>query len=180
MAARKIIVGVRYEQSERYFRRHYDAGKHYDPPAAGDQFIPIQFALLDNPEFRNGLMTKARFRTYLLLRRYVVRARSPHDPSYIFDRYWSHGELAASIKLEKLAEKLNLPKSTVSDHIRQLEKDGVIEVDTIEPSEATDNVQHLVFVFGTCFKGRERWFIDEVFSGSNDKDRNFRPRRNDK
>ena len=66
------------------------------------------------------------------------------------------------------------------DHIRQLEKDGVIEVDTIEPSEATDNVQHLVFVFGTCFKGRERWFIDEVFSGSNDKDGNFRPRRNDK
>ena len=180
MALRKFFIGVQSGQSERYFRRHYDAGGNYVPPEIGDQYIPIQFTLLDNPEFRNGLMTKARFRTYLLLRRYVVRARSPHDPSYIFDRYWSHGELAASVKLEKLAKKLNLPKSTVSDHIRQLERDGVIEIDTIEPSEATDNVQHLVFVFGTCFKGREHWFIDEVFSGSNDKDGNFRPRRNDK
>jgi len=117
---------------------------------------------------------------YLLLRRYVIRALKIFDLCFLFDRYWSHGELAASIKLERLAEKLNLPKSTVSDHIRQLEKDGVIEVDTIEPSEATDNVQHLVFVLGTCFKGREHWFIDEVFSGSNDKDGNFRPRRNNK
>jgi len=177
MAARKFFVGVRSSQSERYFRRHYDAGGQYNPPAVGDQFIPIQFALLDNPDFRNGLMTKARFRTYLLLRRYVVRAPKAFDPCFLSDRYWSHGELAASIKLEKLAEKLNLPKSTVSDHIRQLEKDGVIEVDTIEPSEATDNVQHLVFVLGTCFNGQERWFLDEVFLGV--KDKNFRSRRND-
>ena len=80
MALRKFFVGVRSGQSERYFRRHYDAGENYVPPAIGDQYIPIQFTLLDNPEFRNGLMTKARFRTYLLLRRYVVRARSSHDP----------------------------------------------------------------------------------------------------
>jgi hypothetical protein len=38
-----------------------------------------------------------------------------------------------------------------------------------------DNVQHLVFVLGTCFNGQERWFIDEVFSG--EKDKNPRPRR---
>jgi hypothetical protein len=178
MAARKFFVGVRSKQSERYFRRHYDAGEHYDPPATEDQFIPIQFTLLDNPDFRNGLMTKARFRTYLFLRRYVVRAPKAFDPCFLSDRYWSHGELAASVKLEKLAGKLNLPKSTVSDHIRQLEKDGVIEVDTIEPSEATDNVQHLVFVLGTGVNGQERWFLDEVFSGV--KDENFRSRRSDK
>jgi len=177
MAARKFFVGVRSRQSERYFRRHYENGAHYDPPGTGDQFIQIPFALLDNPEFRNGLMTKARFRTYLLLRRYVVRAQNANDPCFIFERYWSHGELATSIKLERLAEKLNLPKSTVNDHIRQLEKDGVIEIDTIEPSEAMDNVQHLVFALGTCFNGKERWFIDEVYSGSKDKGENLRPRR---
>ena len=169
MKARKFFVGVSSEQSERYFNRRYDSGAHYNPTAVENQFVRIPFALLDNPEFRNGLMTKARFRTYLVLRRYVVRAQNVNDPCFIFDRYWSHGELATSIKLERLAEKLNLPKSTVSDHIRQLEKDGVIEVDTIEPSEATDNVQHLAFVLGTCFNGQERWFIDEVFSGEKDK-----------
>ena len=95
MAARKFFVGVRSGQSERYFRRHYDAGEHYDPPAIGDQFIPLQFTLLDNPEFRNGLMTKARFRTYLFLRRYVVRAPKRQDPCFLSDRYWSHGELAS-------------------------------------------------------------------------------------
>ena len=178
MTARKFFVGVRAGQSERYFNRHYETGAQYDPPAIENQFIPIQFALLDNPEFRNGLMTKARFRTYLLLRRYVVRAQTPHDPCFIFDRYWSHGELATSIKLERLAEKLNLPKSTVSDHIRQLEKDRLLEVDTIEPSEATDNVQHRVFVLGTCFNGQERWFLDEAFLGA--KDKNPIPRRNRK
>jgi len=114
---------------------------------------------------------------YLLLRRYVIRAPKTFDPCFLFDRYWSHGELAASIKLERLAEKLNLPKSTVSDHVRQLEKDGIIEVDTIEPSETTDNVQHMVFVLGTCFNGQERWFIEDVFSGV--KDKNPKPRRKD-
>ena len=175
MTARKFFVGVRSEQSERYFNRRYDSDAQYNPTAIENQFVRLPFTLLDNPEFRNGLMTKARFRTYLLLRRYVVRAQNYHDPCFIFDRYWSHGELATSVKLEKLAEKLNLPKSTVSDHIRQLEKDGVIEIDTIEPSEATDNVQHLVFVLGTCFNGKESWFVDEVFSGA--KDKNPRPRR---
>ena len=175
MKARNFFVGVCSEQSERYFNRRYDSGAQYNPTAVENQFVRIPFTLLDNPEFRNGLMTKARFRTYLLLRRYVVRAQNANDPCLIFDRYWNHGELATSIKLERLAEKLNLPKSTVSDHIRQLEKDGVLEVDTIEPSEAMDNVQHLVFVLGTCFNGQERWFIDEVFSG--EKDKNPRSRR---
>jgi hypothetical protein len=175
MKARKFFVDVRSEQSERFFNRRYDSGGQYNPTAIDNQFIRLPFALLDNPDFRQGLMTKARFRTYLLLRRYVVRAQQLHDTCLVFDRYWSHGELATSMKLDRLAEKLNLPKSTVSDHIRKLEKDGSIEIDTIEPAEAMDNVQHRVFVLGTCFNGQERWFIDEVFSG--EKDKNSRPRR---
>jgi hypothetical protein len=175
MKARKFFVGVRSDQSERYFNRRYNSDAQYNPTTIDNQFVRLPFALLDNSEFRKGLMAKARFRTYLLLRRYVVRAQQPHDTCLVFDRYWSHGELATSIKLERLAEKLNLPKSTVSDHIWQLEKDGVIEVNTIEPSEATDNVKHLVFVLGTCFNGQERWYIDEVFSG--EKGKNSRPRR---
>jgi hypothetical protein len=175
MKERKFFVGVRSDQSERYFNHRYDSAAQYNPTDIDNQFIRIPFTLLDNPAFRQGLMTKARFRTYLLLRRYVVRAQQLHDTCLVFDRYWSHGELASSMKLERLAEKLNLPKSTVSDHLRQLEKDGVIEVDAIEPSEAMDNVQHLVFVLGTCFNGQERWFIDKIFSG--EKDKNPRQRR---
>jgi len=73
------------------------------------------------------------------------------------------------MKLEKIAKDLGLSKSTVSDHIRQLEKDGIITVDEVSASEAPDGKAHLVFILGTCVNGQEKWLIDDVFNGSKNK-----------
>ena len=45
-----------------------------------------------------------------------------------------NGELAVSMKLDKIAKDLGLSKSTASDHIRQLENDGIITVDEVSAS----------------------------------------------
>ena len=80
-----------------------------------------------------------------------------------------NGELAVSMKLDKIAKDLVLPKSTVSDHIRQLENDGIITVDEVSASEAPDGKAHLVFILGTGVNGSEEWLIDNVFNGSKNK-----------
>lgn len=165
METKQLFLNVQSKQAERWLKR-YSECRESEP---GDQFIPVSFKLLDNPDFRNGLMTKKRFRTYMWLRRYVVRGRKLGDPCDIFSNYWMNGELALSMKIEKIANDLNLPKSTISDHIRQLEKDGIITVDKVPASEAPDGKFHLVFIFGTCVNGQEKWLIDNVFNGSKNK-----------
>ena len=163
METKQIFLNVQRKQAERLLKRYSE----HSESRPDDQFIPVSFSLLDNPGFRNGLMTKKRFRTYLWLRRHVIRGRKYNDPCDIFPNYWMNGELAASMKLEKIAKDLGLPKSTVSDHIRQLENDGIIAVDEVSASDAPDGKVHLVFILGTCVNGQENWFIDEVFSGAN-------------
>ena len=165
METKQIFLNVQRKQAERLLKRYSENGEL----RSDDQFIPVSFSLLDNPGFRNGLMTKKRYRTYLWLRRHVVRGHKYNDPCGIFPIYWMNGELAVSMKLEKVAKDLGLPKSTVSDHIRQLEKDGIITVDEVSASEATDGKAHLVFILGTCVNGNEEWLIDSVFNGSKNK-----------
>ncbi len=160
----KFVHEIKSKQKERY-------SKHFDVNANqkfinSKQFIPISFELFDNPDFRNSFMIKKRFRTYLYFRRRVTRGMNCHDPLDLHSNYWISGELATSMPLVKIAKDLNLSKSTVSDHIRQLEKDGIITVDKIEASEAPDGKSHLVFILGTCVNGMEKWFIDNVFLGS--------------
>jgi DNA-binding transcriptional ArsR family regulator len=162
METKQIFLNVQRKQAERLLKRYSE----HSEPRPDDQFIPVQFSLLDNPGFRNGLMIKKRFRTYIWLRRHVVRGRKYNDPCGIFQNYWMNGELASSMKLEKIAKDLSLPKSTVSDHIRQLERDGIITVDEVSASDAPDGKAHLVFILGTCVNGQEKWLIDYVFNGS--------------
>ena len=165
METKQIFLNVQRKQAERFLNRYSEHSK----PRSDNQFIPVSFSLLDNPKFRNGLMIKKRFRTYLWLRRHVVRGHKLGDPCDVFSNYWMNGELAVSMKLEKIAKDLGLSKSTVSDHIRQLEKDGIITVDELSASEALDGKAHLVFVLGTCVNGQEKWLIDDVFNGSKNK-----------
>ena len=165
METEQLFINIRRNQAERAYKRFLEPTEF----RSDNQFIPVSFSLLDNPGFRNGFMTKKRFRTYLWLRRHVVRGRKYNDPCGIFPNYWMNGELAASMKLEKIAKDLGLPKSTVSDHIRQLEKDGIITVDEVAASEASDGKAHLIFILGTCVNGQEKWLIDDVFNGSKNK-----------
>ncbi len=162
METNQLFLNIRRIQAERLLNRFSE----HSEPRSDDQFIPVPFSLLDNPDFRNGLMTKKRFRTYLWLKRHVVRGRKYNDPCDVFSNYWMNGELALSMKLEKIADDLNLSKSTVSDHIQQLEKDGIIAVDKVSASEAPDGKPHLVFILGTCAGDQEKWFIDDVFKAS--------------
>ncbi len=165
MEKKQLFLNVRKNQAKRLLKRYSE----HSEPRSDNQFIPVSFKLLDNPKFRNGLMVKKRFRTYLWLRRQVVRGHKFGDPCDVFSNYWMNGELAASMKLEKIAKDLGLSKSTVSDHIRQLENDGIITVDEVSASEAPDGKAHLVFILGTCVNGQEKWLIDDVFSGSTNK-----------
>ncbi len=165
MGTKQIFHNVQRKQVEQLLKRFSE----HSEPRSDDQFISVSLSLLDNPAFRNGLMTKKRFRTYLWLRRHVVRGRKYNDPCDVFPNYWMNGELAVSMKLEKITKDLGLPKSTVSDHIRQLENDGIITVDEVSASEAPDGKAHLVFIFGTCVNGNEECFIDDVFNGSKNK-----------
>jgi len=165
METKQLFLNVQRKQAERLLKRYSEDST----PRSDDQFIPVPFSLLDNSSFRNGLMTKKRFRTYLWLRRNVVRGRKYNDPCGIFQNYWMNGELALSMKLEKITKDLGLSKSTVSDHIRQLENDGIITVDEVSASEALDDKAHLVFILGTCVHGQEKWLIDNVFNGSKKK-----------
>jgi DNA-binding transcriptional ArsR family regulator len=165
METKQLFLNVQRKQAERLLKRYSERSE----PRFEDQFIPFSFSLLDNPGFRNGLMIKKRFRTYLWLRRHVVRGHKLGDPCDVFSNYWMNAELAASIKLEKIAKDLGLPKSTVSDHIRQLEKDGLITVDEVSASDAPDRKAHLVFILGTCVNGNEEWLIYDVFDGTKNK-----------
>jgi DNA-binding transcriptional ArsR family regulator len=165
METEQYSINIRRSQAERALKR-FEEPNDFQPDK---QFIPVPFSLIDNPDFRNGLMTKRCFRTYLWLGRHVIRGRKPGDPCEVFFNYWINGELAVSMKLEKIAKDLSLSKSTVSDHIRQLEKEGIISVDKVPASEAPDGKFHLIFILGTCVNGQERWFIDDVFNGVKNK-----------
>jgi len=69
METKQLFLNIQRKQAERVLKRYSEHSKH----RPDGQFIPVSFMLLDNPGFRNGLMTKKRFRTYFWLRRYVVR-----------------------------------------------------------------------------------------------------------
>ena len=165
MEKEQLFLNIHRKQFERFLER---LSPGYESNT-DDQFIPLPIKLLDNPKFRNELMTKKRFRTYLWLRRYAIRGSKCNDPCDVFFNYWMNGELALSMKLEKIADDLNLSKSTVSDHIRQLEKDGIITVDKVSASDAHDGNPHLVFILGTCAGDQEKWLIDDVFNGLKNK-----------
>ena len=165
METKQLFLNVQRKQAERLANRYSEHSKL----RSDDQFIPVSFSLLDNPGFRNGLMIKKRFRTYLWLRRHVVRGHKFGDPCDVFSNYWMNGELAVSMKLEKIAKDLSISKSTASDHIRQLENDGIITVDTVSASDAPDGKAHLVFILGAGVNGQEKWLIDDVLNGSKNK-----------
>lgn len=79
-----LILEMRRKRSERRFQRRLETGSWRNDPDKTKQFIPISFMLLDNLEFRNRYMTKKRFRTYLWLRRNVIRGSKGRDPANVY------------------------------------------------------------------------------------------------
>jgi len=124
------------------------------------QFLPLSFHLMDNDRFRNNFMTKKRFRTYLWLCRKIVRGNNPSDPVGVYDDYYRRGKLAVSIPLKRLRKELGLSKSTVSDHVNQLEKDGLLKIVTAVGSDGQD---YNVYILGVHDRKIEDWFVNDVF-----------------
>ena len=132
------------------------------------QYLPISFDVLDNVKFRNGLMKKDRFRTYLWLRRYVVRGNGNGDRLHIHDNYWRKGRLATGISARRLAKDLGIGRSTATDHIHKLKDEGVLKVEQVHANESWDGQRHNIYVLGTHEDGKEKWFIDDVFGTGNE------------
>ena len=132
------------------------------------QFVPVSFDLLDNANFRNHFMNKKKFRTYIWLRRRVVRSPQfktyNHDPANSFRLYY-RDLLGTAIPLSELAKTLNMSKSTAGDHIQQLERDGVIKIERVPASESDDGKEHSLYILGTRTGKDEHWFIDDIFAG---------------
>mgnify|MGYP006294876851 FL=1 len=126
-------------------------------------FLRIPYELLDNPDYLEFMSTK-KFRTYMYLQRYIVRGfRHPVAVDIYHEFYVFRKELAASIPLSKIADDLHISKSTVRDHIKALEKDGLIRMDEIAADQSNDGRHHNVYVLGTCHGKTETLFVDEVF-----------------
>jgi len=88
------------------------------------QFILLDFADLDNPEFLS-FTRSPEFSTYLLMRRHIWRSRQNHYMA--LHEYFARGYLACSLDREKIAESLSLSLVSVSNDITALTRRQVIE-----------------------------------------------------
>jgi len=140
-------------------------------PAVKRQFLRIPFELLDNADYLE-FMAKKKFRTYMYLQRHIVRAFQLRASVDLYHEFFLfRNELAAGIPLSKIAKDLQISKSTARDHIRDLEKDGLLQTHEIDACESNDGHQHNVYVMGTHHGDIESLFIDEVFGKGNEHDR---------
>lgn len=130
------------------------------------QHFPLFYNVLDNPEFRNGLMKKGWFRTYVWIGRYVVRGEMKNDPHRLYQRYYQKGMLASCVPTRMVAKALDIGKSTVSDHIKTLADDRIIECRIIHANESFDGQRYVICIFGTHKDGKEHWFIQDRFKVS--------------
>ena len=88
------------------------------------QFILLDFADLDNPDFL--IFTRSpEFSTYLVMRRHVWRSTEPH---YIeLHNYYTRDYLTCSLEREKIADLLGLSLVSISNDIQALQRRAVIE-----------------------------------------------------
>jgi hypothetical protein len=129
-----------------------------------DQHFPLFYDVLDNPEFRNGLMKKSWFRTYAWIGRYIVRGEMKSDPHRLYQNYYQKGQLAACVPSRVLAKALKIGKSTAADHIKALSDDGIIKCRTIQGKQSFDGQRYVICIFGNHTDGKERWFIQDRFN----------------
>ena len=87
------------------------------------QFIMIDFKLLQNQEYLHFLGPKQGI--YLLLRRYVYRSTNPHPHN--LHKYFQQGKLVSSLTQEKIAELTGWSLRTISGHISDMVKSGIIQ-----------------------------------------------------
>jgi hypothetical protein len=88
------------------------------------QFILLDFADLDNPDFL-AFTRSPEFSTYLVMRRHVWRSREPHYMG--LHALYADGALACSLEREQIATLLALSLVSISNDIQALARRAVIE-----------------------------------------------------
>ena len=88
------------------------------------QFILLDFADLDNPDFLS-FTRSPEFSTYLVMRRHVWRSSDPHYMG--LHTLYATGFLACSLERDQIAELLNLSLVSISNDIQALQRRAVIE-----------------------------------------------------
>ena len=88
------------------------------------QFILLDFADLDNPDFLS-FTRSPEFSTYLVMRRHVWRSRDPHYMG--LHTLYATGFLACSLERDQIAELLHLSLVSISNDIQALVRRQVIE-----------------------------------------------------
>jgi hypothetical protein len=88
------------------------------------QFILLDFADLDNPDFL-AFTRSPEFSTYLVMRRHVWRSREPHYMG--LHTLYADGALACSLEREQIAALLGLSLVSISNDIQALARRAVIE-----------------------------------------------------
>jgi hypothetical protein len=88
------------------------------------QFILLDFADLDNPDFLS-FTRSPEFSTYLVMRRHVWRSAEPHYMG--LHDYYAKGYLACSLEREKIAALLGISLVSISSDIQALQRRTVIE-----------------------------------------------------
>ncbi len=88
------------------------------------QFILLDFADLDNPDFLS-FTRSPEFSTYLVMRRHVWRSTEPHYMG--LHDYYTRGYLTCSLEREKIADLLDLSLVSISNDIQALQRRAVIE-----------------------------------------------------
>ena len=88
------------------------------------QFILLDFADLDNPDFLS-FTRSPEFSTYLVMRRHVWRSRDPHYMG--LHQLYATGFLACSLERDQIAELLSLSLVSISNDIQALVRRQVLE-----------------------------------------------------
>ncbi len=88
------------------------------------QFILLDFADLDNPDFL-AFTRSPEFSTYLVMRRHIWRSPEPHYMG--LHALYADGALACSLEREQIADLLNLSLVSISNDIQALARRTVIE-----------------------------------------------------
>lgn len=120
------------------------------------QFILLDFADLDNPDFL-AFTRSPEFSTYLLMRRHIWRSQQPHYMG--LHEYFAKGHLACSLDREKIAEQLRLSLVSVSNDITALSRRRVIE--------SLRTGRQNIFVLGRWVEDEgarfEHFFLDRLY-----------------
>lgn len=117
----------------------------------GRQFLPVYFDFVDSKAFAS--LSGQAIKLYILLRRYVCRARNGHKLS----DFYIKGSLATAGYLRQYADRFNVSKQTISRWLNELEEAKFIRTYQVAANNGTfDNPNIWILGMVMHIEGSER------------------------